>query len=98
MPASERQPLRADHRCRWDDLAYGSIGEWHEAHIGLVPIQPPQLLSRLATERGLSFADAFRLAVTSGALVHVDDEKALPGERTHQATLDVARARKLGGP
>jgi hypothetical protein len=66
--------LGADHVCRRDDPGYASVGEWFEAHRGRVPIQAAHALSRLVSERDMSFADAFRTLVDAGALILIEDE------------------------
>jgi hypothetical protein len=51
--------LPPGHRCRTDDLAYVSVGDWWRDHVGHVPIQAAAALSRYQSARGCSFAEAF---------------------------------------
>jgi hypothetical protein len=92
---NEHDRLGPDHVCRRDDPGYATVGEWYEAHQGRVPIQAAHALSRLVTERNMSFADAFRSLVGGGALILIDDEA--EDEEAPSVTTDLASDGEVDG-
>ena len=51
--------LPPGHRCRVDDLAHTSVGDWWDDHHGRVPIQAAAGLDRYIERYGCTFAEAF---------------------------------------
>jgi hypothetical protein len=55
----EPATLPQGHRCRVDDLAYTSVGDWYADHRGRVPIQAAAGLDHYIKQHGSAFAEAF---------------------------------------
>jgi hypothetical protein len=79
MPIIERAwgSLPPGHRCRVDDLAYETVSDWFNDHLGRVPIQAAAGLDRYIKAKGCTFAEAFAaLSGTGGPIILL--EKAEP--------------------
>ena len=69
------KPLPSEHRCRVDDLAYTTVGEWFEDHHGRVPIQAAAGLSRYMKAHGCSFGEAWTaLTAPDGPIILIEKE------------------------
>ena len=62
----EPATLPPGHRCRVDDLAYTSVGDWFADHRGRMPIQAAAGLDRYMKAHGCTFAEAFAVLTGPG--------------------------------
>ena len=71
----EPATLPPGHRCRVDDLAYASVGDWYDEHHGRVPIQAAAGLDRYIRLHGCTFAEAFKaLSGPGGPMILIERE------------------------